>query len=50
MEPMAVGLVKMLTPGHLQNKRPGELARIKYGGAFAGGNRCAEPVSRQQSN
>ena len=50
MEPMAVGLVKMLAPGRLQSKRPGKLTRIKYGGAFEGGSHCAEPVSRQQSN
>ena len=50
MEPMAVGLVKMLTPGRLQNKRPGESAPIKCGGAFEDGSRCAEPVSHRQSN
>ncbi|MDB5886347.1 MAG: hypothetical protein JWR74_2518 [Polaromonas sp.] len=50
MEPKAVGLVKMLTPGHLHNKRPGGSAPVKYGGAFVGGNRCAEPGSRRQSN
>ncbi len=47
---MAVGLVKMLTPGHLLSKRPGETTRFKYGGAFVGGNRCAERESHQQSN
>ena len=46
----AVGLVKMLAPGRLLNKRPGETARFKCGDAFVGGSRCAELVSRQQSN
>ena len=41
---MAVGLVKMLTPDRLSSKRSGGTTRIKYGGVFVDGSRCAELV------
>ncbi|MBG6072235.1 hypothetical protein IWX87_001996 [Polaromonas sp. CG_9.7] len=39
---MAVGLVKMLTPGRLLSKRPGETAQIRYDGVFEDGSRYVE--------